>query len=356
MFKKDVMKILLFSCVAVFLFSYYSPYTPSEEGVYTSFLNTAITANNETQQVILGGKAVGFEYQGDGVLVLSNNRIATLDGYIDNINKEQLSVGDIIHYINDTEVYSAEDISKILNSENEFGKEVTLKITRGNKEIETKVTPVYDLFAKKYKLGVWVKDYVNGIGTITYISPKSGKFGALGHPITEGTTGEVLGVKTGKVYNCSIMGIAHASRGIPGELRGAILKREVIGEIESNSDFGVYGKINNEEILKTGQLIDVGGRSTVKPGKAKIYSTIDNEGARSYDIEIIKTNFQSISNEKSLVFKVTDKELLEKTGGILQGMSGSPIVQNNKLVGAVTHVFVNDSTKGFGLYIDWMLD
>lgn len=356
MFRKDLMKFLWFSCLFVFIFNCCYPCVPEEELAYTSVSNNiAGTAETDLKQVILGGYAVGFEYQGDGVLVLSNNRIATMEGYIENINKEQLTVGDIIHKINGIEVYSAENISAILNDEENPGREVTLSIVRKDKELETKVTPVFDLFAKKYKLGVWVKDYVNGIGTITYIRPDNGQYGALGHPITESTTGEVLGVKTGKVYNCSIIGIARGSRGVPGELRGAILKREVLGKVESNNDFGVYGKIEDEKIKTSGTLIDIGGRKTVKPGKAQIYSSVDNEGIKSYDIEIIKTNYQSISNEKSLVFKVTDKELLAKTGGILQGMSGSPIVQDDKIVGAVTHVFVNDATKGFGIYIDWML-
>jgi len=366
MYRKDLMKFLWFSCLFVFLFNYYSPYVAEENGVYTSVSNSVLntssisnsvlnTSSDYLTQLILGGEAVGFEYQGDGILVLSNNRVATMEGYIENITKEQLTVGDIIHKINGIEVNSAEDISNILNNEENLGTEVTLTITRKNKELETKVTPVYDLFAKKYKLGVWVKDYINGIGTITYIRPDNGQYGALGHPITESTTGEVLGVKTGKVYNCSIVGIARGSRGVPGELRGAILKREVLGSVESNNDYGVYGKIEDEKMIDSGTLIDVGGRATVKPGKAQIYSSIDNGGVQAYDIEIIKTNYQSISNEKSLVFKVTDKELLAKTGGILQGMSGSPIVQNNKLVGAVTHVFINDATKGFGIYIDWML-
>ena len=144
---------------------------------------------------------------------------------------------------------------------------------------------------------------------------------------------------------------------MPGELRGVISRKSPLGSVDTNSNYGIYGDIDIAKFsLLENQMIEVGGRSTVKPGKAQIYCALDGDKVSSYDIEIIKTNYQAVSNDKSLVFKITDKELIEKTGGIVQGMSGSPIVQNGKLVGAVTHVFVNDSTKGFGIYIDWMIN
>lgn len=346
---KIVRNFLWFSTLFVFLFAYFSP-----QEIPVIQTSTNVYLKNKPEKVILGGNAVGFEYQGDGVLVLSNNRLATMEGYVGNLTSQQLAEGDIILKINAQKVSSAEDVSNIINSKENAGKEVELDVIRANKELKIKIVPMFDLFANKYKLGVWIKDSVSGIGTLTYVCPDTKKYAALGHPIMSGNGG-ILGVKTGKVYNCNIIGIARGSKGVPGELRGVISKGNALGTVESNTDFGIYGEIQNDKFLNNSHLIDVGGRKTVKPGKAKIYSSIDGEGIKAYDIQIIKTNYQSVSDEKSLVFKVTDKELLSKTGGILQGMSGSPIVQNNKLVGAVTHVFLNDSTKGFGLYIDWMM-
>lgn len=318
---------------------------------YTSFVsnntfNTSISAS--ANEVILGGQTVGFDYQGDGVLVVSKQKDYQR-------KKDYILVGDIIKSINNINIYSSQDISSILNAENSLGKELDVCVKRNNKIINLKITPELDVFSNSYKLGVWVKDNVSGIGTITYINPKTGKFGALGHAIVDGSTGKILDVKEGKVYDCSIVGIAKGARGAPGELHGVISKRVELGMVEKNTDFGIYGTIENENFKETNKLIRVGGRNLVRPGKAVIYSCIEGGKIKSYDIQIIKTNYQSISDEKSLVFKVTDKRLIEKTGGIVQGMSGSPIVQDGKLVGAVTHVFLNDSTKGFGLYIDWMM-
>ena len=336
--------LMLFLLVVLF----YALNTNEEPFVNTSGNIFLHNANN--QQVILGGEVIGFEYQSDGVLIVSNNRASTFDGYLSSFTREQLCAGDLILSIDDQKVTNSKEISSLLKDKDN----VMVKVLRDGKETSIPVAPVYDIVAKEYKLGVWVKDNISGIGTITYIDPETQKFGALGHPVTEASTQKILPVKEGVVYDCNIVGVARGSRGMAGQLRGVMSKRKELGTVTKNSDVGIYGTINKEN-LQNQKLIDVGGQKTIKPGKAQIFCSIDSGGVRPYDIEIIKTSYQSVSNDKSLVFRVTDKDLLEKTGGIVQGMSGSPIVQNDKLVGAVTHVFLNDSTKGFGIYIDWML-
>lgn len=342
----DKIRRILMVFLLVVLF--YTLNTNEEAFVNTSgkiFLHSA-----DNQQVILGGEVVGFEYQSDGVLVVSNSRTSTFDGYLSSFTSQQLCAGDLILSIDDQKITSSKDISALLKDKDS----VVVKVLRKDKEMNIPVMPVYDIVAREYKLGVWVKDSISGIGTVTYINPETQKFGALGHPVTEASTQKILPVKEGVVYDCSIIGIARGSKGMAGQLRGVMSKRKELGTVTNNSNVGIYGTMNNQN-LQNQRLIDVGGQKTVKPGKAQIFCSVDNNGIKPYDIEIIKTSYQSVSNDKSLVFRVTDKQLLEKTGGIVQGMSGSPIVQNDKLVGAVTHVFLNDSTKGFGIYIDWML-
>ncbi|MBQ7307293.1 MAG: hypothetical protein IJW82_02090 [Clostridia bacterium] len=159
------------------------------------------------------------------------------------------------------------------------------------------------------------------------------------------------------MYNCNVIGVTKGYKGNPGELKGLFFQgKDSQGIIDKNMEYGVYGQINDDSILKNSEELKVGGRFVARPGKAKIRACIDGTESKDYDVEIIKTNYQSASNDKSMVIKVTDKELLRKTGGIVQGMSGSPIIQNNKVIGAITHVFVNDPTKGFGIYLDWMLN
>lgn len=348
-----IRRLLWCLCALLLVGGASSDMLPQEEKSYTP-MRAGAPAYTLPSKVLLGGDTVGFEYQTDGVLVLAKSKIATLDGYVE--SNADLRAGDIICGIGEEKVSSAAQLGQEINKPENQNKDLALKIVRRNKEISSVAKPTFDLFAKKYKLGVWVKDTASGVGTVTYIDPETGHFGALGHPITEGSTQQVMPVSKGKVYNCNIIGITRATRGVPGELRGIIQKNKPLGEVSANNGFGVYGTMSKDAMEdKQDRLIEVGGRAKVKPGKAKIYSSIDGQNIRACDIEIIKTNYQSVSDEKSLVFKVVDSELIRQTGGILQGMSGSPIVQDGKLVGAVTHVFLNDPTKGFGLYIDWML-
>jgi len=294
------------------------------------------------EYVWLGGDTVGLDYTSDGVLVVAKSTSS------DN----EIETGDVITCVNGERITSVKGLVNAVNVAKNG--EVALKIVRKGEEINTFVKPNFDVFSKRYKLGVWVKDGINGLGTLTYIT-KDGKFGALGHPIVEPNTNVAMQVKEGNVYPCVVFGVQKASRGCSGELKGTFVSGiKSIGTIEKNCDYGVFGEINSD-YFKGKKLVKVGGKMTMHPGKATIFCSIDGKNVKEYEIEIIKTNYKSAHLPQNFVFRVVDKELINLTGGIVQGMSGSPIMQDGYLVGAVTHVFINDATKGFGTYIDNML-
>ena len=310
----------------------------------------------EDEYVYLGGDQYGFMCNSDGVIIVGKNMIQTHnDTLLNNIKNDELRVGDIIKEVNGVAISSGEEITQIINNKENIGKDVTINGIRKNKSFSTQIKPAYDLYAKKYKLGIWVKEELNGIGTLTYILPDDLRFGALGHPLVDPASDNIIEIDKGNVYNCNILGIKRAVRGQPGEYRGVISNSTPFGTVDKNTDCGIYGNFSSSDIVQNRQLIKIGTRNDVKPGKAQIYTSLDGKNVRPYNIEIIKTNYNNPTNKKSLVFKVTDERLINTTGGIIQGMSGSPIVQNGKLIGAVTHVFINDATKAFGIYLENML-
>ena len=308
-------------------------------------------------KIFASGDSVGFSLNTNGLIVIGSSKIQTENGLEDAIN-DNIKSNDIITEIADEEVKNVSDISKIINKEENAGKTLKVKLIRNNEEIETTITPKLELLSKQYKLGIWVKEEASGIGTLTYVNLKNNRYGALGHAICDSNTKQPFVAKSGEMYKCTIIGLTKASKGKPGEIKGLFIQgKNTIGSVDKNTPFGIFGNINLNNIkINENSLYDIGGRLTAKAGKAQILSNVDGNGIEAYDIEIIKTNYQHISNEKSMVLKVTDKRLLEKTGGIIQGMSGSPIIQNGKIIGAVTHVFVSDPSKGFGIYLDWMID
>lgn len=298
--------------------------------------------------VYLGGQPLGFTIKCSGVIVVA----------ISNDSLSGVKEGDIITKIEDIEVNCMEDISMLINSETFAGKVLKLTYLHDGLENTTIIKPIFDEKLGVYKLGLWIRDDAAGVGTLTYIRKDNFRFGALGHPVCDIDTGNVLRVKDGNIYRCNIVGYKAGEKGNPGELKGLFLRNgSVLGSLDTNNKFGVYGKFSQKLVSKLNTTeIEVAERSEVKSGKAQIRCTIDGVEPKYYDIEIVKTYFQSSKENKSMFIRVTDKELLSKTGGIVQGMSGSPIIQNGKLVGAVTHVFVSDPTKGYGVYADWMID
>lgn len=308
-------------------------------------------------EAYIGGETVGFNLFSEGVICVGSNAVVTDDGLKEPIKTTDLQEGDAIIKIENIEINNIQDIDRIINLPSFAGKEIELTIKRNGNEIKTKLTPVYDLLSQKYKLGLWVRNSASGVGTLTYVKKSNFRFGAVGHPIVDSSLGENFNVETGNIYKCKLLGIKKGEKNNPGEIRSSInLSDDAIGLADTNCKYGVYGNILNKQIVDASKTAQLGGRLSVKLGDAQIYCNIDNQGIKAYDIKILKANKQNSADDKSMIIKVTDKELLEKTGGIIQGMSGSPIVQNGKIIGAVTHVFVNDPTRGYGVYIDWMID
>lgn len=307
--------------------------------------------------VYVGGETVGFNLFSEGVICVGSNAVVTKDGTKEPIVTSGIQDGDAILKIEDIEIENIQDIDRIINLPSLAGKELKLTAKRNNEEFETTITPVYDLFSQKYKLGLWVRNSASGVGTLTYVKQSDFRFGAVGHPIVDSSLGGNFNVDSGNIYKCQLIGIKKGEKNNPGEIRSSInLSDDAIGLADTNCKYGVYGNILNKTMINPKRTATLGGRLSVQLGDAKIYCNLDNEGVKAYDIKIIKANKQNTADDKSMIIKVTDKELLEKTGGIIQGMSGSPIVQNGKIVGAVTHVFLNDPTRGYGVYIDWMVD
>ena len=307
----------------------------------------------EEKEVFVGGIPLGFSLNTKGLIVVGDNSVLTQEGNKETQKDKTILPGDILTEINGKEITSVSVVEEELNDfDNEF---VNLKVLRKDKTIDVKLKPAKDMESNKYKLGLWVKNSASGVGTLTFVDQNK-NFGALGHPITDYETGSIIPVQDGKIYNCSLVGITKGERGKPGELKCLFLQgKNSKGSVSKNTNSGVFGDIkDSSNIVDENKKAIVGNRINVKPGKAYIVSSVS--GVREeYEIEIIKANNQKQKSDKSIIFRVKDKRLLSMTGGIVQGMSGSPILQDGKIIGAVTHVFLNDSTKGYGIYIDWML-
>lgn len=294
-------------------------------------------------ELYLGGMTAGFSLNTKGAEVIGLCDVITEDGLRSPCKDANINVGDKIININDKEINSVLDIESAIKNQ----ATVIILVERNNESVAKTVKPAKDINGR-YKLGVFIRDGVSGIGTITFI--KGNRFASLGHPVLN-DKGEVLNITKGSLYNCNITGCIKGERGRAGELRGVFLKDEPIGTIEKNLTSGVYGNLTKNFCCDNLVKIEMG---EAVPGDASIISTINGEKPKEYHISIIKTD--SFNYDKNFVIKITDKSLIELTGGIVQGMSGSPIVQNGKLVGAVTHVFINDPTRGFGIDISNMIN
>ena len=304
-----------------------------------------------TQEVYIGGNPIGMKIKSNGAVVVSDSVVDLEDS---NLNKNNFfKNGDIILRINNQPVSTLNDIDTILDEVED--ENVVVDYKRDNKDYSKEISLIKNSEGK-YKLGVWVRDDFSGIGTLTFVKKDNFEFAALGHPITNGKNENVIDIVDGQIYNCSLVGINKGYRNNPGELKCVFVQKNQEGNIIKNTKFGIYGFLNDSKnLIDTNITANIGGRLSVKPGSAKIISSIS--GIREeYDIEIIKANYQAQSEDKSITFRVKDKRLLELTGGIVQGMSGSPIMQNGKIIGAVTHVFLSDPTKGYAVYSDWMLE
>lgn len=298
------------------------------------------------------GNTVGVKIYTRGILVVGVSSIKGVDGNVYN-PCSQVEEGDSIISVNGKNLKNITDFMRVIQDNRE--NPMTLLIERDGNINSISVTPV-KVEDNKFKLGLWVRDSTSGIGTLTFFDAKTNKFGALGHGITDVDTGTLLSVGKGDILESSIISINKGEKGVPGELKGIFLNEDFkLGEISENNQHGIYGKIINNKILPNNAVIPVALRDEVKEGPAVILSNIDGRDVDAFTIDIQKILKNNYSTTKSMIIKITDKRLLNETGGIVQGMSGSPIIQNGKLVGAVTHVFVNDPTKGYGVFAELMI-
>lgn len=306
------------------------------------------------QMVIPGGIPIGIYLQTDGVLVLGTDSVLGADGQERNPAEHIVKAGDYIVGINGSKIDSKKSlIHEVSELSSDY---VILQIRRETECFEVKINPV-KTEDNSYKLGIWVRDSVQGLGTITYITEKN-KFGALGHGIHDADTDSLIAIEQGRVYETQILRIQKGRRGVPGGMEGMIVYNRFnrLGTIEKNTELGVYGTIDDvDSMIENVEPVEVCEKENVKTGEAQIRCCVSGN-VEEYDIEIQKIDRYSKEVNKGMVIKVVDEELLEKTGGIVQGMSGSPILQDGKIVGAVTHVFVNDPTKGYGIFIENMLN
>lgn len=312
--------------------------------------------NVVTEKVLMpGGQSIGVKMDVKGVLIVGLQEIETITGEVVNPGiLSGLQIGDTILEINGQKVYRATEVQNIVNK---IRGEVLLKLQRKNDIIEISLTPVIAKSDNMYKLGIWVKDKTAGIGTLTYYDPQNNYYGALGHAITDPETSAILPVAEGELVNSKVESVKQGKAGEPGEIRGIFYEADdPLGSLEKNTQFGIfgnlYGKITNPYYA---QPLPIGYQDTVTVGPAYILTTLDNNKVDCFEIEIEKVNRQNKPDTKSMTIKVTDERLLKKSGGIVQGMSGSPIIQNGRLIGAVTHVFVNNPQKGYGIFIEWMM-
>ena len=310
----------------------------------------AVNADEKTYEVYIGGMPAGFTLSAGGVQIIGLCEVMGENGVYTPAAESGLRVGDIVEKAANIDISSIPELNEILNKNGE--KNIELSIRRGVEVLKIKLNPIKDRVTGRYKIGVIVRDSVSGIGTVTYIGKEDGRFGALGHSVTSETNHE-LSISSGGVFGCSIVGVLKGVRGKAGELKGMFLNEISFGKAEKLCQCGIYGQISKD--YNTSKLNSaVANSDSVKMGKATIYSTVSGIIPQEFQIEIVKVD-KSNKENKNYVIKITDDFLIEQTGGIVQGMSGSPIVQEGKVVGAVTHVFLNDPTRGYGIDINRML-
>lgn len=301
-------------------------------------------------KVIPVGKAIGMKLYTDGVLVVGMSEINGKKPY----ENTGIQEGDRIIEINNEKVDSTDELIETVNKSN--GKQIAVKYKRNEDIITTSIEPA-KTDDDQYKLGLWVRDAAAGVGTMTFYEPSSGMFAALGHGITDIDTSDLIQIANGELVTTNILSIVKGEKGAPGEIRGTIENGVSFGNIYKNTKYGVYGNVLNKSRLEvnSAEEMEVALRNEIKTGKAQILCELQDGKIERYEIEIQKLFINNNEDNKSMVIKVTDKRLIEKTGGIIQGMSGAPIIQNGKFVGAVTHVLVNDPTIGYGVFADIMI-
>lgn len=303
------------------------------------------------QKVMVSGEVFGIKLYTDGVIVVGIQEVQTDSGKKSPSGSAGIEVGDIIVAIDGENVYTSDQVQAILGANN--GGSFEVKIKRGERYRDYTVTPVYCEREGCYKAGMWVRDSTAGIGTITFYNKQSGIFAALGHQINDIDTKEIMPMLDGEAVKATVSKIEKSTRGTTGSLE-CDFTNQTLGKLLSNTDCGIYGAY--AEVSECAKEYPVAAIQEVKKGKATLISTVEKGQPKEYEIEITHIGFNENNREKNMIVKVTDKDLIDKTGGIVQGMSGSPIIQNGKLVGALTHVIVGNPQKGYAVFAQTMAE
>jgi stage IV sporulation protein B len=308
-------------------------------------------------RVIPGGQSIGVKLQTAGVLVVGHHLVDNGKEKFSPGEQAGVHVGDMIIKMNDLYINDMTDVKKLVNEAGAKQEPLQLLVVRGKEKLTLTLTPAKDRKDNEYRMGLYIRDSAAGVGTLTFFEPNSKAYGALGHVISDVDTGQAIAVGDGQIVQASVTSIEKGQSGNPGEKFARFYNEsEILGSITKNTPFGIFGKMKEEPKRSLyREPIPVALAEQVKEGPAKILTVVDGQKVEEFDIQIVNVVKQHFPATKGMIIKITDKRLLEKTGGIVQGMSGSPIIQNGKMVGAVTHVFVNDPTSGYGCYIEWML-
>lgn len=309
-------------------------------------------------KIIPGGQSVGINLQTEGVLVVGHHLVTTENGEVSPGDEASIQVGDNILKVNGNTISKMEEMSPIVEEAGKNKETLNIELKRGQEIIETALTPKFDVDDEEYRIGLYIRDSAAGIGTMTFFDPESKKYGALGHIVSDMDTRKPVEIDNGSIVRSQITDIKKGEHGIPGEKKANfILDDAKLGNITKNSPFGIFGELEKPvDNGKWSEPMSITLPNQVKEGPAKILTVIDGEKVEAFDIEITNSIDQSAPATKGIILEITDERLLNATGGIVQGMSGSPIIQDGKIVGAVTHVFVNDPTSGYGVHIEWMLN
>ena len=330
----------------------------SAETEYNLFkLSDAVPVSSSTEQtmVIPGGKSIGVTLSTDGVMVVGLSELSSTDGHQASPAKDAgIKAGDIIKFFNNESVSNVAELSNAIHKSEGASSSITL--SRDNKTVKTTISPKISSDDGQFKIGAWVKDAASGIGTITFYNPETKFFAALGHGICDADSGNILDLSDGKILSSTIVSVDKGEKGSPGELNGVFSENsQFLGQINKNHSGGICGTVADDFLLAH-QPVCIAKKEEIKTGTAYILANVEGNLIEKFDIEIVRIISTNDSSSKNMIIKITDNKLIEKTGGIVQGMSGSPIIQNGRIVGAVTHVFINDPTKGYGIFIENMLE
>ena len=319
--------------------------------IFFSSVPCAHAQGAETEYLVPLGMTAGIKMISEGVIIVGISEVETDSGGKSPAKSAGLCIGDVITEINSQKINSAQTLRDAVNR----GGEMTLKYVRGGEECITTIVPAKET-GGQWKLGVWARDSIAGIGTLTYYDPDTGAFGALGHGISDTGTASLMPLASGSLVKSSVSSVRRGEAGSPGELRGEFDINCEYGVLFTNTEHGIFGTLDFSALTTSAQALEVARPEEVKEGKATILSNVEGNKVEEYEIEIKKVYSDSSHSPRDMTIEVTDSRLIELTGGIVQGMSGSPIIQDGKFVGAVTHVLINSPTQGYGIFLQNMMD